>query len=243
MSLTTNFGAVAQIYDDARPHYSDSLIDYVASFCQGKSVLDMGCGTGIATRQLAERAVHVVGCDGDPRMIAVARSYEQPAINYVVGLADNLLFADHEFDVVTAFSAFHWFTDRASIDGIKRVLKKDGLFIVTHGVKDHIESDYFKKYAEEVITNRLSKKEKLDVGETFRASGLEIITKEEFQYELQYSVDKYLLYMQSRSYWNDVAEDQRQMVLDHVRGRFNERYPDDKVPVPRHYSVVVGKSR
>ena len=193
MPVTTNFGAVAQMYDDARPPYQEALIDYVASFCHGKKVLDMGCGTGIAARQLAKTAVNIVGCDGDPRMIAVARSHEQPAIDYVVGLADNLPFGDREFDVVTAFSAFHWFTDRASIDGIKRVLKKNGLFIVTYGVKDHIESDYFKDYVEEVIENKLSKKEKLNVGRIFRANGLEIIAEQEFPYELQYTVDKYLL--------------------------------------------------
>ena len=127
MSLTTNFGAVARIYDDARPQYAKELMDYVASFCEGRKVLDMGCGTGIATRQLANAAVNIIGCDGDKRMIAVARSHQQPSIDYVVGLADNLPFADQEFNVVTAFSAFHWFTDRTSINGIKRVLKKNGV--------------------------------------------------------------------------------------------------------------------
>lgn len=60
MTITTNFGAVAEIYNQARPRYAQLLIDYVASFCRERKVLDIGCGTGIATRQLAEKAV-VVG--------------------------------------------------------------------------------------------------------------------------------------------------------------------------------------
>ncbi len=106
MPVTTNFGAVAEIYDQVRSQYSQQLIDYVAPFCQGK-VLDVGCGTGIATRQLAEKTINVVGCDGDERMITVARSYQQPPIDYFVAPAENLPFQEQEFDVVTAFTAFH----------------------------------------------------------------------------------------------------------------------------------------
>ena len=241
MPVKTNFGAVAQIYDNARPPYAKELMDYVASFCQEKRVLDMGCGTGIATRQLAERAVHVVGCDGDGRMIAVARSHQQPSIDYVVAPADSLPFGDQAFDAVTAFTAFHFFYDPASVAGVQRVMKKNGLFIVAEGIKNHNEQDYFKVCVEEVITDKLSKRNGINVDEIYKTSGLERIARQEFQYELQYSVEKYLLYMQSRSYWNDVPMNQRQMVLDHVRRCFNEKYPDNRVPVPRHYGVVVGR--
>lgn len=241
MPVTTNFGAVADIYNQARPQYAQQLMDYVASFCEGR-VLDLGCGTGIATRQLAERSVDVVGCDGDERMIAVARSYQQPSIDYLVGSADTLPFQEHEFDAVTAFTAFHFFYDNASVAGIQRVLKQNGLFIVAEGVKSHDNPDYFRACVEEVISTKLRKNKSIDVEEIFRAKGLEKIAREEFQYELQYPVDKYLLYMQSRSYWNDVPEEQKSSVLKHARERFNEKYPDNKVPVPRHYAVVVGKS-
>ncbi len=240
MGITTNFGAVAEIYDQTRPRYAQQLMDYVVSFCQGR-VLDVGCGTGIATRQLAERGVRVIGCDGDARMIAVARSYQQPSIDYFLGSAEELPFGDETFDVVTAFSAFHWFSDTASVDGIKDVLKKNGLFIVSDGINKHNDDDYFKHCVEEVIKRKLPEKRKRDVEEVFRSNGIEQIARQDFQYELEYTIDKYLLYMQSRGYWNKVYEQERQRVLDHARERFNEKYSDNKVPVQRHYAVVVGK--
>lgn len=241
MPLTTNFGALREAYDTARPHYAQQVIDYVVSFCHGK-VLDVGCGTGIATRQLAEKGIHIVGCDGDERMIEVARRYTTPAIDYFVAPADAMPFQNNEFDVVTAFGAFHFFYNSESVAEIKRVLKHQGLFVVTEGMRGNHEPDYFRECVEEVIARPLPRPSIINVGEVFRNNGLEEIAQREFQYELQFPFDKFLEYMQSRRYWNNVHENERPAVVAHVRERFSERYPSLVIPVPRHYQVVVGKS-
>ena len=66
-----SFGAVARDYDRYRPRYPAQLIDdLVASRIE--TALDVGAGTGISSRQLADRGVDVLALEPDPRMAEVA---------------------------------------------------------------------------------------------------------------------------------------------------------------------------
>ncbi len=68
------FGEDAELYDRARPGYPAALVDDVVSLvglpCHA---VDIGCGTGKATRMLAERRVMGVGVEPHAEMAAVAR--------------------------------------------------------------------------------------------------------------------------------------------------------------------------
>ena len=62
-----SFGAVARDYDRYRPRYPAQLIDdLVASRIE--TALDVGAGTGISSRQLADRGVDVLALEPDGRL-------------------------------------------------------------------------------------------------------------------------------------------------------------------------------
>lgn len=68
------FGDDPVRYDRARPSYPDELVaDLVAE--HPARVLDVGCGTGIASRLFRAPGRTVLGIEPDPRMAAVARGY------------------------------------------------------------------------------------------------------------------------------------------------------------------------
>ena len=68
------FGEDAERYDRARPSYPDALIDQLVAWVgAGARVVDVGCGTGKATRLLADRGMRGVGVEAHPAMAAVAR--------------------------------------------------------------------------------------------------------------------------------------------------------------------------
>ena len=66
--MAESFGTDAEGYDRARPGYPGALVERIIAGSPGPSVLDVGCGTGIAARQfqrtfvLAE-GIEVVGAD------------------------------------------------------------------------------------------------------------------------------------------------------------------------------------
>src|ERR1700733_14033801 len=65
-----SFGAVAELYDRARPSYPAALIDALLAGGIAR-VLDVGTGTGIAAALLAGRGGDVLGVEMDGRMAAV----------------------------------------------------------------------------------------------------------------------------------------------------------------------------
>jgi SAM-dependent methyltransferase len=63
-----SFGEDAERYDRARPRYPDELVRRIVAGSPGREFLDVGCGTGIASRQFAAAGCNVLGVDVDARM-------------------------------------------------------------------------------------------------------------------------------------------------------------------------------
>ena len=100
------FDREAERYDRCRPTYPDALIDcLVGSKPEGLKVLDVGCGTGIASRLMAQRGAKVVGVEVAPRMAEIARSH---GIDVEVGAFEDWDAAGRTFDRVTSAQAWHW---------------------------------------------------------------------------------------------------------------------------------------
>src|SRR5579871_6619470 len=72
------FGEVADLYERYRPQYPEALVDEVlrrAAVDPGRAVLEVGSGTGKATRQFARRGVAVLAVEPSAEMAAVARRH------------------------------------------------------------------------------------------------------------------------------------------------------------------------
>jgi len=106
---------------------------YARGFCRGEDILDTGCGVGYGSAYLAEVAAHVVGLDNDSRAIRFARShYARTNTTYLVGDCQNLPFRSQAFGVVTSFEVIEHLPDaKAYLEEVLRVLKKDGIFVVS----------------------------------------------------------------------------------------------------------------
>ena len=77
----------------------------------GETVLDVGCGTGIAAAAAHAAGAQVVGLDGAPGMIAIARR-DVPDVDFRVGDFMSLPFGDGAFDAVISSHALLFADDR-----------------------------------------------------------------------------------------------------------------------------------
>jgi trans-aconitate 2-methyltransferase len=110
-----------------------------------ESVLDIGCGHGTVTAEIASRLPvgSVVGIDSSSDMIALARDNFprkiHPNLSFQCADARSLPFSD-QFDIVFSNAALHWLKDhRPVISGIKRSLKANGKILLQMGGKGNAQ--------------------------------------------------------------------------------------------------------
>ena len=84
----TVFGAVAELYDRARPGYPPQALEFVLPTDPGL-VLELGAGTGQLTRSLTGRRVKVIAMDPDAHMLAVLRE-RLPGVEVRRGSAEQI---------------------------------------------------------------------------------------------------------------------------------------------------------
>jgi SAM-dependent methyltransferase len=103
---STLFDREAERYDRYRPTYPDAAIDEVLGpDAEGLRILDVGCGTGIASRPMAARGATVLGVEVAPRMAEIARGH---GIDVELGAFEEWDAAGRTFDRVTSAQAWHW---------------------------------------------------------------------------------------------------------------------------------------
>jgi len=94
----------------------------------GERILDLGCGTGALTAEIAERGAETLGVDRSEEMISQARK-KFPALKFEVLDARELRF-NAEFDAVFSNAVLHWIPKaKQVIAGVAQALKPGGRFV------------------------------------------------------------------------------------------------------------------
>jgi SAM-dependent methyltransferase len=124
-----SFGASASAYEQFRPGYPEELVDEVLAYA-GRSVrtaLEIGAGTGKATRVFAARGIAVTASDPDPEMLAELRKHV-PATVTTVQVAFEDLATKATYDLVFAAASLHWTEPRDRCARLAALLSDQGVF-------------------------------------------------------------------------------------------------------------------
>ncbi|MDO7867544.1 class I SAM-dependent methyltransferase [Nocardioides jiangxiensis] len=120
-----SFGAAAAEYERYRPSYPPELVaDLLAR--RPRRVLDVGAGTGKASRLLAGEGRTVLGVEPDPAMAAVARSL---GVDVEVDALEGWDPQGRTFDLVVSGQAWHWVDPGAGAAKVAEVLVPGGIFV------------------------------------------------------------------------------------------------------------------
>lgn len=104
----------------------------------GERILDVGCGTGQLTAQIAQTGASVVGLDLDEAMLLQARS-NYPHLEFVQGNAASFRFAE-PFDAVFSNAALHWVLDaEGAVRSMAAALKPGGRLVAELGGQGNVQ--------------------------------------------------------------------------------------------------------
>lgn len=121
--MAESFGADAERYDRTRPSYPTAMVERIAAASPGADFLDVGCGTGIASRQFQAIGCRVLGVDVDARMADQAR---QNGLEVEVARFETWEPAGRTFDAVVAGQTWHWVDPVAGAAKAAEVLRPGG---------------------------------------------------------------------------------------------------------------------
>jgi SAM-dependent methyltransferase len=127
------FTATVERYARYRPDYPDALFEWLAALVGSRRAIDLGSGTGILSRQLAERGWDVIGVEPNGPMRE--RATAAGGARYVDGSAEATGLAAATADLVIGAQAFHWFDLDRALPEIDRIRRPGGAAVAVWNVR------------------------------------------------------------------------------------------------------------
>ena len=126
MAPQSRFTNRAEDYARYRPSYSSAIIDCILQGLNTDRLIaaDIGAGTGISSRLLADRGVKTIAVEPNAAMREAAQRH--PSVEWNDGNAENTKLSDAAVDLITCFQAFHWFDPEPTLKEFARILKPKG---------------------------------------------------------------------------------------------------------------------
>jgi len=131
-----HFDGMAAGYGSARPPYPQELWRDVRAdglVAAGRRALDLGAGSGEATRELAAAGMDVVAVEPGANLAAILRG-RLPQVTVIHARAEELELEEGAFDLAVAATSIHWMDLDIVLPAVHRALKPDGRFLVWRNV-------------------------------------------------------------------------------------------------------------
>ncbi len=129
-----SFGAVAEAYERFRPGYPVELFDMVMTYAGQpvRTALEIGAGTGKATRLFAQRGITVTATEPDGAMLAELRKHVPASVKTVQAVFEDLR-PGESYGLVYAAAALHWTNPEGRWSRMAALLEPGGVFASVGG--------------------------------------------------------------------------------------------------------------
>ena len=124
-----SFGVVAEAYERFRPGYPAELVDIVMTYAGQpvRTALEIGAGTGKATRLFAQRGITVTATEPDGAMLTELRKHVPTNVTTVQATFEDLR-PGGRYGLVYAAAALHWTKPEGRWSRMAALLEPGGVF-------------------------------------------------------------------------------------------------------------------
>jgi len=224
------FGSVASAYERFRPGYPDALVDEVLAFAGRpiRTALEIGAGTGKATRAFARRGITLTASDPDEAMLAELRAHVPPEVVTVQGSLEALPLTSR-YDLVFAAASLHWTEPGSRWWRVARMLTPNGTFASfggqVHLADDDIEQAVRVARSDFLTTDDIPSPDGTAAAAPMQWPGTELVICDLFTDVRQSSIerrvvvsaDSYIGYLSTVSAYLELPQPARAQVLTRIR--------------------------
>ncbi len=223
----------AKRYNRYRPVYHHLLAEKLSQFF-GKKIsktLDVACGTGHSTKALAEISDSIIGGDLSEAMLSEARKNSN--IQFVLGNAEELPFADNDFDYLNISMAFQWLNQPLFMKEAKRVLKDQGVLGIDCygftgkmiGEENFLEN--YKAFDQQYMKPVPRNKNYPDEADSKNA-GFEKIQTFTYDHQILMNKHQFINYLMTRSNFLELPADHRESVENRLLEFYDDSFRQDR---------------
>ena len=257
LNRRTHFDEIVANYDKIRPEYPRELFNDIFKYSnstKGKNALEIGAGTGKATKPFLEAGYSVTAVEVGENMAEFLKERYREYNNFNVILSDfeNASLEENCYDLIYAASAFHWVNPEVGCPKTFRLLKNGGVVAlfrynaipsIGEKVYEDIQTVYEKHYYSYYKSNkRPVKKSHADFctpAEILHSFGFKSLSEYGFSdismtfYDItrSFSADEFVAIRDTFSDHRGLPEDNRNALYAELKeailkngGRFDERY-------------------
>lgn len=240
MSKHNWFDAGGAAYAQFRPTYPSALAAYLATLSPTRDLaIDVGCGNGQLTVQLAEFFKSVIGTDPSQEQLASATPH--PRVRYRCAGGEDLPCADGTADLITAAQSAHWFDLAAFYAEVRRIAAPQAVIaLITYG-RQHLDAeldDRFQEfYREEMGPYWPPERRFVDEGYRTLEFPFDEIDTPAFQIRTSFNLAALLGYLSTWSATRKAREAGRIDILERFTTDITELWGDPSVERPVRWPI------
>ena len=232
--LGKSFDRVPDLYDTHRPGYPEELIQEIIRFSgiqEHGNILEIGCGTGQATKPFAERGYTMTCLDPGPNTAEKARQKFRhfPDITVVTDTFESWAPACGPYDLIIAATSFHWVAPGIRFAKCARLLRPGGTLALLYN--SHVAKDSGFFLEAQAIYDRLTPGLRAKKASPSKSppteEGMELFDKpvlKFYDWEKQFSAEDYVSHLATFSDHISLPGTQRDELFRELRALINSKY-------------------
>lgn len=230
-----------------RPEYPVGLARFLSQTIGGRGcAVDIGCGNGQLTRQLAEHFDRVIGVD--PSEDQIANAHRQVNIDYICAPAEQLPLPDRSASLITAAQAAHWFHLPRFFQEAQRIADDDAVIaLISYGVMQlspsELQERFNKFYSDEIGPYWPPERKLVDSGYADIEFPFEEMPYPKMTIDRVWELGEFLGYLSTWSAVRRVNEAGRDDILENFVRDISSLWgaPERKLPVSWPINMRLGK--
>ncbi len=240
------FSDQSKSYALHRPVYPEELFNYIISFVKEKNTAwDCATGNGQSAIPLSHHFQKVFASDISPKQLEQAPAKEN--IEYVVCTAEETVFSDNSFDLITCSQAYHWLKWKKFHKEVTRVGKANSIVAVWMYDLVSSKEEKLNELISHFYTNITGpywdvERKHVDDHYANLPFDFELLPSKKFAIETNYTKEQLLGYFFSWSATQNFIKSNSYSPIEQIKNDLYQLWPQDE-SMPFHFPLILKLGR